>query len=251
VRPRQHLPPRSLGEQQRARPVYITLTLHKSHTQFPVGTSEKRPPGDSRRACRRDLTQGTKVPHDGPAEVPVRLDAGRHKGVTGVQMASMCPVLAQVSQSGSGAAHLGGGGSAGRAVRMNHGDIYQGGSIGRGKGHLNVGARSLKADCCNANGSVAGLRTRIAARAGGYAAESFLPVVVPTRAAPSEAIATHGLVDVAALDVTTTKASGNGDMRIGAGCTKAEVATVMSRRQRGRDTGSLGWCPGKPERAGT
>jgi hypothetical protein len=34
------------------------------------------------------------------------------------------------------------------------------------------------------------------------------------------------VVDVAALYVTTTTASGSGYMLIGAGCTKAEVATV-------------------------
>jgi hypothetical protein len=70
------------------------------------------------------------------------------------------------------------------------------------KGHLNVSTRPLTAR--RGNGSVTGLRTRIAARAGGDAAESLLPVVVPTRAAAAEAIAAHGVVDVAALDVTTT-----------------------------------------------
>jgi hypothetical protein len=60
----------------------------------PVGTSKKRPPGDSQRARRRDITQGTNVPHDSPANVPVRLSAGGHEGVIGVQMACMRPVLA-------------------------------------------------------------------------------------------------------------------------------------------------------------
>jgi hypothetical protein len=109
-----------------------------SHTQFPVGTSKERSPGDSQRACRRDVAEGTKVPHDGPGEVPVRLDAGRHKGVDRVQMAGMCPVLIPVTQSGSSASRLGGSGNVGRAARMNHGDIQQGGTMGRGKGHLNV-----------------------------------------------------------------------------------------------------------------
>jgi hypothetical protein len=36
-------------------------------------------------------------------------------------------------------------------------------------------------------------------------AESFLPVTTPAQAAPAQAIATHGLVDVAALDVKTAK----------------------------------------------
>jgi hypothetical protein len=53
------------------------------------------------------------------------------------------------------------------------------------------------------------------------AAESFLPVVVPTQAAPAQAIATHGVVDV-----TPTKTSGGGDMRVGASIAKAEVETV-------------------------
>jgi hypothetical protein len=51
-------------------------------------------------------------------------------------------------------------------------------------------------------------------------------VVAPTRAAAAEAIAAHGVVDVAALDVTTTKESCGGDVRVGASGAKAEVATV-------------------------
>jgi hypothetical protein len=105
-------------------------------------------PGDSQRAPRRDITQGTKVGHDGPAEVPVRLDAGGHKGVTGVQMARMHPVIVPVTQSGSSAAHLGGGGNVGRAERMDHGHIQQCGTVGRGKGHFNVGPRPLTANSC-------------------------------------------------------------------------------------------------------
>jgi hypothetical protein len=52
-----HLQPRSVGEEQRARAVHVTLTLHKSHTQLPVGTHKKRPWGDSQRARRRDIAQ--------------------------------------------------------------------------------------------------------------------------------------------------------------------------------------------------
>jgi hypothetical protein len=63
--------------------------------------------------------------------------------------------------------------------------------MGRGKGHLNVSMRTLTARRSNANGSVTGLRTRIAARACGVAAESLVPVVVLTRAAAAEAIAAH------------------------------------------------------------
>jgi hypothetical protein len=47
-----------------------------------------------------------------------------------------------------------------------------------------------------------------------------------TRSAAAKAIAAHGVVDVAALDMTTAKASGGGDMQIGARSAKAEVATV-------------------------
>jgi hypothetical protein len=86
--------------------------------------------------------------------------------------------------------------------------------------------RPLTASSCNANGSITGLRTRTIARTGGDAAESFLHVVMSTRAASAQTIATHGMVDVAALDVTPTKTSGGGDMRVGPSSAKAEVATV-------------------------
>jgi hypothetical protein len=72
-----------------------------------------------------------------------------------------------------------------------------------GDGSLDVGAHPLTASRCNANGSVAVRRTRIAAHAA--AAESFLPVVVPPRVAPTQAMVTHGVVDIAALDETTIK----------------------------------------------
>jgi hypothetical protein len=39
-------------------------------------------------------------------------------------------------------------------------------------------------------------------------------------------MATRGVVDIAALDVTPTKTSGGGDMWVGASGAKAEVATV-------------------------
>jgi hypothetical protein len=113
----------------------------------------------------------------------------------------MRPVLIPVTRSGSGTYHLGGGGNIGRAARMNHGDIQQSGTMGRGKGHLNVSTCPLTARRGNANGSVAGLCTRIAAHAGRDAAESLLPVVVSMRvtAHAAEAIAAHGVVDVSAL----------------------------------------------------
>jgi hypothetical protein len=65
--------------------------------------------------------EGTKVPHDGLAEVPVRLDAGRHYRVARVQMVGMPPVLIPIMQSGSSASRLGGGCNLGRAARMNLG----------------------------------------------------------------------------------------------------------------------------------
>jgi hypothetical protein len=94
---------------------------------------------------------------------------------------------------------------------------------------------ALRTKGCNANRSVTGFRMRITARAGGDAAGSFLPVVVPTRAAPAQAIATHDVVHIAALEMTTTKTSGCGAMGVGASRTETEVATVdesPSERQR-------------------
>jgi hypothetical protein len=55
---------------------------------------------------------------------------------------------------------------------------------------------------------------------------TLLPVVVSTRAAPAEAIAAHGVIDVAALDGPTIKASCGGDVWVGASCVKSKVATV-------------------------
>jgi hypothetical protein len=75
------------------------------------------------------------------------------------------------------------GGNVGSAARMNYGDIQQGETMRRGKGHLNVSTCPLTANCGNTNGSVTGLRSRIPAHAGGDTAESHLPMVVPTRAA--------------------------------------------------------------------
>jgi hypothetical protein len=141
-------------------------------------------------------------------------------------MAGMRSVLVPVTKSGGSASCLGGGGNVRRAARMNHGYIQQGGTMGRGKGHLNVGTRPLTAKRGSANGSGTGLCTRIAASACGDAAESLLPVVVPRSAAPAQAIAAHGVVDVAALDVATTEASCGGDVRVGASCAKSKVATA-------------------------
>jgi hypothetical protein len=45
-----------------ANSVHITLPLYKSHAHCPVGTTEKRPPADSERVCRSDITQGANTP---------------------------------------------------------------------------------------------------------------------------------------------------------------------------------------------
>jgi hypothetical protein len=52
-------------------------------------------------------------------------------------------------------------------------------------------------------------------------------VLMSTRAAPTQAIATHGVVDSAALDVTLTETSGGRYMWVGASSAKAEMATVV------------------------
>jgi hypothetical protein len=59
--------------------------------------------------------RGTNAWHDGLNEVT---DAGRHKGITEVQMAGMRPALHPVTQSCNGSSHLGGGGNiAGTRIR--------------------------------------------------------------------------------------------------------------------------------------
>jgi hypothetical protein len=148
--------------------------------------------------------------------------------VTGVQMTRMRLVLAPVTQSGSSALCLGGGGNVGRAARMDHGDIQQGDNVGRGEGHFNVGPRPLTANSCNANGSVTGLRTRTTAtRAERQLKDSFQwSCQREPRTASAQAIATHGVVNIAALDVPPKETSGGGDVRVGASRPKAKVATV-------------------------
>jgi hypothetical protein len=162
------------------------------------------------------------------AQVPVRLDAGTHKGMTEVPMACMCLALAPVTQSGSSASRLGCGGNMGRETTVDHRDIQQGSNpsptVRRGKGYFNVGPRPPTARSCNASRCISGLCTRTAARTRRDAAESFFPVIVSTRAASAQAIATHGVVDINALDVTLTKTSGGGDMWVDAHGSRAEVA---------------------------
>jgi hypothetical protein len=69
-------------------------------------------------------------------------------------------------------------------------------------------------------------------------AESFLPEVMPTYA---QAIAPNGIVNVAALDVMTTKSIDRGDIWVCCIRTKAEVAATQKvgskevERQVGRD----------------
>jgi hypothetical protein len=46
------------------------------------------------------------------------------------------------------------------------------------------------------------------------------------QAAPAQAIAIRGVVNIAALDVTPTKTCGRGDMKVGASNSKAEGATA-------------------------
>jgi hypothetical protein len=66
------------------------------------------------------FAKGTKVPRDVSAEVPERLDAGEHTGVTGARLACMCLVLVPVTQSGSSTVRQGGAGNVGGAARMDH-----------------------------------------------------------------------------------------------------------------------------------
>jgi hypothetical protein len=170
-------------------------------------------------------------------------------------MACMFLVLAPVTQSGSSVVRLGDTCNAGRAARMDHRDIQQGGTVGLGKGHFNVGPRPLTANSNIANGCITGVvhvRARITARTGGDAADGFLPVLMSRQAASAQAIAAQGVVDVAALDVTPTKASGGGDTRVSASSAEAEEAFVdevsvgEAELQVDRDGVQ---CSGKPQRA--
>jgi hypothetical protein len=63
----------------------------------------------------------------------------------------------------------------------------------------------------------------------------LLPVVMPTRAAAAEAIAAHGVVDVAALDMTTAKASGRGDVGVGASQRHAGWQNFVTQPQKTED----------------
>jgi hypothetical protein len=47
-----------------------------------------------------------------------------------------------------------------------------------------------------------------------------------TRAASAQAIATHGVVDIAALDATPKESCGVGEMRVDVGSAKVEMASV-------------------------
>jgi hypothetical protein len=87
--------------------------------------------------------------------------------------------------------------------------------MGQGKSHFKVGARPLTAKHCNCIGCEAWQCTRIANRMGEDAAERFLALAVSTRMVCAEALATHDVVDIAAVEVPTTKTSGRGDMWVG------------------------------------
>jgi hypothetical protein len=52
-------------------------------------------------------------PHDGPAQVSVRVDAGKHNLVTRALVAHMLLEIAASTQSGSGGSYLGDGGIVG------------------------------------------------------------------------------------------------------------------------------------------
>jgi hypothetical protein len=109
-----------------------------------------------------------------------------------------CPVWAQhllLSRRVAAAPRPGSSGNVGRAARANHGDIQQGAAMGWREGSPQCRPAPLTARCCNSNGSVTGMSTRIAARARKDAAESLLPVIVLARAALHHAIATHGVAD--------------------------------------------------------
>jgi hypothetical protein len=91
-------------------------------------------------------------------------------------------------------------------------------------GHLRVRSSPLTASRGNAHRSVRGLSMCIIACMS--RAESFLPVVVPKRTATTQAIATHDVVDIAALDVTIAKFCVGRGMWVGTIGAKAEAATV-------------------------
>jgi hypothetical protein len=143
-----------------------------------VGISKTRQRRDSQRARRHDIAPGTNVPHDGTAEVPVLLDVGRHKSVHRVQMARMRPVGVPVTQSGSSASRLRGGGNVGRAAWTNPRDIQQGGTVGVGKGHLNVCLCPLTANRWNTNRAVTEHIPHIVGRTSRDVAEKFVPLLV-------------------------------------------------------------------------
>jgi hypothetical protein len=100
---RQQLPPCSLCEQRRTGAVHKTLTLHKSHAQLPVRTTQRNvPQGDSERVRRSNIAKGTTIPHDGLAEVSLCRDARRHKSLPWVQMCRVSTGVAARRQRRSG-----------------------------------------------------------------------------------------------------------------------------------------------------
>jgi hypothetical protein len=161
---------------------------------------------------RRDINQNTGASDDRPAEMPVCDSTGMYEVVSRVPMTCTRPVLAPFTKSSSGGPCLTRGSNKGWTTGMSHGDIQHSGTMGQGKGRFKEGARPLTAKHCNCIGCEAWRCTRIATRIGEDVAERFLALAVSTRMVSAEAIATHAVVDIAAVEVPTTKTRGGGDM---------------------------------------
>jgi hypothetical protein len=160
------------------------------------------------------ISQGTNVLYDGLAEVPIRLIARKYKPVRRVQMSRMRMALAAVAQSGSDATCPGHWGTAGRATRVSHGDIQQAGPWGgEWVTSMSVRAPWPPGAATPTEVNLGSVRTLQPARAKFRLRASpavIQEVVVHGPASPANAIVTHGVVDVAALDVMTAKAGGGG-----------------------------------------
>jgi hypothetical protein len=131
--------------------VRTNLALHKNHAQL---SAERWTPGDSDRARHSDSHQISNEPFDEVAKVLLHLNARKQQ---------VCPdcrwplcTFAPVSQGSSGATRTGRGGDLGRTAGVNRGDVQQGGTMGWGKGYLNVCQRSLVHSRCNTNRCVTG-----------------------------------------------------------------------------------------------
>jgi hypothetical protein len=116
-------------------------TAHESRTRnpnsvqdpcsLPDGPWRETTPCLQREGHRIDVAQGTNVTH-GLAEVPLYLDARRHKTMTGARRSRVRTALTPVAQRGSGATSPGSASNAGRAAQVNRGcggEIWGGGSV--------------------------------------------------------------------------------------------------------------------------